>query len=85
MKKNKIIVKKNFKNYSIFIGRNILSKFSSILKKEKINFDKCLIVVDKNLPKKNLKILKKKIKSKTEVTYFNPSEKIKILKMLLKF
>ena len=77
MKKNKIILKKNFKNYSIFIGRNILSKFSSILKKEKINFDKCLIVVDKNLPKKNLKILKKKIKSKTEVTYFNPSEKNK--------
>tara|TARA_B100000029_G_C17561140_1_gene953410 strand:- start:646 stop:1743 length:1098 start_codon:yes stop_codon:yes gene_type:complete len=84
MKKNKIIVKTNFKNYSIFIGRNILSKFSSILKKEKINFDKCLIVVDKNLPKKNLKILKKKIKSKTEVTYFNPSEKNKNFENVVK-
>ena len=39
------------KRYNIYIGNNIVIKLPKILKKEKINFQKSLIVVDKNVPK----------------------------------
>ena len=80
MRKNKININTNSKKNSIFVGKNILKDFSSILKKEKKNFNKCLIIADKNLPKKNLAKLKKKIKGKIVINYFNPSEKNKNLK-----
>ena len=92
MKINKLLIKKNSKNYPIIIGKNILNNIQSILNSNNIKFNKCLIVADKNVPKKNLLILKNKIKSKNIVIHlFNPSEKNKnqnsvnkILEILLK-
>ena len=43
------------KNYNIYVGHNIISKLNLIIKKEKINFKKTLIVVDKNIPKSFVK------------------------------
>ena len=60
MKANKLKVKTKSKNYNIYFGFNILKKISLILKLENINFEKCLIVVDKKIPKNKLNILKKK-------------------------
>ena len=78
MKKTKLIVKTKSKIYPIVIGSNILKNTSNILKNNNISFNKCLIIVDKRVPKKNLLVLKKQILSKTKLTHlFNSSEKNK--------
>ena len=59
MNLKKIIVNSQNQKYSIFIGQNIISKFSSILKKSSIRFNNCLLVVDKNVPKKMILLIKK--------------------------
>ena len=48
----KLQVKTGNQNYPIFIGNNILSKIKKIFKENFINFNQCLVVVDKNVPKK---------------------------------
>ena len=76
--KIKLLVKTNSKKYPIVIGKNLLNNIQSTLKKSNIKFKKCLIVVDKNVPRKNLLFLKKKIKCKeTTIFLFNSSEKNK--------
>ena len=59
MKVAKLPIKTISKKYNIFLGSNILKEFSSILKSEKIKFDKCIIIVDKKVPKKKNKYIKK--------------------------
>ena len=78
MKKIKLVVKTSSKNYPIIIGSNIIKNISSIIQTNNIKFNKCLIVADKKVPKKNLSILKNKIPCKTKsIHLFNPSEKNK--------
>ena len=48
----KLQVKAGNQKYPIIIGRNILKKISVLLKDNFINYNQCLIVVDKNVPKK---------------------------------
>ena len=64
MKTHSIQINTKTKKYSIIIGSNIIKNISIILKKQNISFEKCLIVVDKNIPTKFKSILKKKFKSK---------------------
>ena len=64
MRKIKLKIKTESKIYSIIIGKNIITQISNILKSNNINFEKSLIVVDRNIPKEKLNILKKKIASK---------------------
>ena len=59
MKKIKLIVKTTSKKYSINIGLNIVKKISNIIKSNKINFEKCIIIVDKKVPKKKIIRFKK--------------------------
>ena len=83
--KIKLIVKTNSKNYPIFIGKHLLKDVKNIFKVEKINFEKCLIVADKNVPKKNLFILKRNIKCKKIIIHtFDATEKNKNLKSVNK-
>ena len=92
MRETKIIVKTNSKKYPIIIGSNILKKISNILKSNNIFFEKCIIIADKNVPKKNIFFFKKNLKCKIKlVHFFNSSEKNKnqknvdkILNILLK-
>ena len=78
MKKIKLVVKTSSKNYPIIIGSNIIKNISNIIQINNIKFNKCLIVADKKVPKKNLSILKNKIPCKTKFIHsFNPSEKNK--------
>ena len=78
MKKIKLVVKTSSKNYPIIIGSNIIKNISSIIQRNNIKFNKCLIVADKKIPKKNLSILENKIPCKTKsIHLFNPSEKNK--------
>ena len=74
----KIQVKTGNQKYPIFIGNNILNKFNKILKENLINFNQCLVVVDKNVPKKLLnKVLNSLPKRKTSIHHFNSSERNK--------
>jgi 3-dehydroquinate synthase len=78
MNLTKLYVKTENQKYPIFIGNNILNKLNKILKESLINFNQCLIVVDKNVPKKNLsKVLKSLSKKKISLHYFHSSEKNK--------
>ena len=52
MNLTKLYVKTQNQKYPIFIGNNILNKLKIILKENLINFNQCLIVADKNVPKK---------------------------------
>ena len=48
----KLYIKTGNQKYPIFIGNNILNKLKIILKENLINFNQCLVVADKNVPKK---------------------------------
>ena len=77
----KLQVKTVNQKYSIIIGNNILDKLQKLLKENLINFNQCLIVSDKNIPKRLInKILNSLPKKKTTIHYFNASEKNKNLK-----
>ena len=48
----KLQIKTGSQKYPIFIGNNILSKLQKLLKKNLVNFNQCLVVVDKNVPER---------------------------------
>ena len=62
MKTNKIKIKTSTKNYSIIIGRDLISKINKILEANSLRFDKCLIVTDENIPHNFKKLLYKKLR-----------------------
>ncbi len=64
MKISKIKIRTNTKKYSILVGRNLLNRIDKIIIDSNITFEKCLIVIDKNIPSKFKKILHKKLKKK---------------------
>ena len=71
-------VKTGNQDYPIFIGNNILSKLKKIFKENLINFNQCLVVADKNVPKKLIdKVLNSLPKKKISLHYFDSSEKNK--------
>jgi len=74
----KLQIKTKNQKYPIFIGNNILNKVKTILKDNLINFNQCLIIIDKNVPKGLInKILNSLSKKKVFLYYFNSSEKNK--------
>ena len=78
MKPSKLLVKTKNKNYSIFVGKNITNNLSKILKVEKINFNRCLIIVDKKVLKKTSQKITNKINCKfKKIFFFKSSEKNK--------
>jgi len=48
---SKLKINTKSQSYKIFIGNNILNNFFKILKDSLINFNKCLIIVDKKFQK----------------------------------
>ena len=78
MKKIRLFIKTKTKNYPLIIGSKIINKLKSILKSNKIFFEKCLIVYDTKVPKKKLNILKKQISSKKLFIILMQKKKIKI-------
>ena len=88
----KLQVKTNSKNYPIIIGKNIIGKLPKFLSENNLNFFKCLIIVDSNIPKKLVKNLSSSLLNKRiTIHYFKANEKNKsqksvdkILSILLK-
>ena len=78
MKPIRLIVKTNSEKYPIIIGNDLLSKLSKIFKKNSINFKKCLLVIDNNVPNKFIKQISKSL-NKYEIykLFYNASEKNK--------
>ena len=62
MRPIKLIVKTNSEKYPIIIGKNLISNLSQIFKKNSIKFKKCLLVLDKNIPKRYIKQISKSLK-----------------------
>jgi len=78
MKQTKLNIVTKTEKYPIIIGSNLISSVSKIFKLNSIDFNKCLIVVDKNVPKKFISNIKRSLKSKNiYVIFFNASEKNK--------
>ena len=78
MKSIKLLVKTGNNKYPIIIGNNIINKFGIILKENLNNFNQCLVVTDKNVPKKLIKkILISLPKKEITIYYFNANEKNK--------
>ena len=81
----KLQVKTSNHKYPIFIGKNILNKLKIILKENLINFNQCLVIADKNVPKKLIdKVLNSLPQKKISLHYFNSSEKNKNQKSINK-
>ena len=75
MKPIKLKINTKTQKYSIIIGSNLCSKISKITKENLVNFKKCLIVVDINVPKKIISKIKKSLnKKKLYVHFFRASE-----------
>ena len=78
MKTIKLMIKTKTQNYPILIGHNLISKISKIIKDNSIKFEKCLFVVDKNVPKKLVNKIKKSLKNYKSFSFlFNANEKNK--------
>jgi len=74
----KLLVKTGDQKYPIFIGNNILNRLHKILKENLIIFNQCLIIADKNVPKKLIdKVLNSLPPKKTSLHYFSASERNK--------
>ena len=92
MKQIRLNVKTKTQKYPIIIGKHLCSKISQLSKVNKIYFKKCLLIVDKNIPKKFVSKIKKSLKQKKVLVYYFHASEInknihsinKILKNLLK-
>ena len=87
----KITVNTYSQKYSIIIGSKLISNLQKIIKDNSINFLKCLLVIDKNIPRQKINIIKNNLKKKIYFHFINASEvnknqknKNKILEILLK-
>ena len=70
MKTIKLIVNTKSETYPIFIGSKLVVKLSRILKQNSINFNKCLFVIDKKVPKKMISKINQSMKNKKCFKYF---------------
>lgn len=92
MKHIKLKIETNSQKYPILIGSNLVPKISNILKENSIDFNKCLLVIDKNIPKKFIFKIRKSLNKKIVYTlFFNANENNKnnkivnqILEIMLK-
>ena len=91
MKPRKLIIKTVSQKYSILIGPNLILNISKIMKKNLYDFEKCLFIIDKKVPKKFIFSIKKSFQNKIIFfKYLSMNEKNKnlqtvnkILKILL--
>ncbi len=92
MKPIKLKIETNTQKYPIIIGSNLITNFSKIIKNNSLIFNQCLLVVDKNVPKKFITKIKNSLKKKKiYICFFSASEANKsfgiinkVLEILLK-
>ena len=69
MKLIKLQINTRNQKYPIFIGKNISDNLNKLLKESSINFNQCLIIVDNNVPKKQINKILNSLSSKKVITY----------------
>ena len=75
MKPIKLKIETKTQKYPIIIGSNLITNFSKIIKNNSLTFNQCLIVVDKNVPKKFITKIKNSLKKKKiYICFFSASE-----------
>ena len=92
MKAVNIKIKTKNNSYSIVIGNNLIKNLMKVIKRNSLDFNRCLIIVDKNVPKKILNQIKLSLRNKDKSIYFFNSSEInknfknvnKIINILLK-
>jgi len=92
MKAVNIKIKTKNNSYSIVIGNNLIKSLMKVIKRNSLDFNRCLIIVDKNIPKKFLNQIKLSLSNKDKSIYFFNSSEInknfknvnKIINILLK-
>ncbi len=78
MKTIKLKIKTKTQEYFIFIGSNLISKFSKILSQNSIKFEKCLLLIDSKVPKNMTKKIIKSLKGKKiTLIFLRSNEKMK--------
>ncbi|MDC1032718.1 3-dehydroquinate synthase [Candidatus Pelagibacter sp.] len=78
MKPIKLTINTQFETYPIIIGSNLIKNLAIYLKKNSINFNQCLLIIDKNIPKRMVSKITKSLKRKKIFKYsFDASEKNK--------
>ncbi|RPG06835.1 MAG: 3-dehydroquinate synthase [Pelagibacteraceae bacterium TMED267] len=76
MKPIKIKITTTTQEYPIIIGSNLLSNFSKILKDNSVHFKQCLLIIDKNIPKKIILKIKKSLFKKNIYIHFLKANEI---------
>ena len=67
----KLQIKAGNQKYPIVIGNNILNKLKQFFRENLINFNQCLVVIDKNVPKNLIsKVLNSLAKKKNYYSLF---------------
>ena len=75
MKPIKLKIETKTQKYPIIIGSNLITNFSKIIKNNSLTFNQCLLVVDKNVPKKFITKIKNSLKKKKiNICFFSASE-----------
>jgi 3-dehydroquinate synthase len=64
MKMKKLIINTKTQKYPLIIGTNLSSYISTLINKNSIKFKKCLLVIDKKVPKIMINRIKKSLKKK---------------------
>ncbi len=78
MKHIKLNVKTKSENYPIIIGSNIVKDLNSHLKKNLIDFNQCLLIIDRKIPTRMITKITRSLKSKKIFKFvFNANEKNK--------
>jgi 3-dehydroquinate synthase len=70
MKHVKLVIKTKSETYPIIIGSNLIINLSKILKLNSISYNKCLLVIDKNLSYKIISKIIKSLKKEKIYTFF---------------
>tara|TARA_B100001057_G_scaffold294913_1_gene295032 strand:- start:11049 stop:12155 length:1107 start_codon:yes stop_codon:yes gene_type:complete len=83
MKIEKLIINTKTQKYPIIIGRNLIAKLSRFTSNTIGKHKKYLLIIDKNVPKKNINKIKKSFKNfQTNFYYFEANEKNKNFKIV---
>jgi len=76
----KLNIKTKSQNYPIIIGKNIIKNLASYLNENSIDFNQCLLIIDKKVPTKMISMITRSLKEKKLSKFlFNANEKNKNL------
>ena len=76
MKSINIKIRTKNNSYPIVIGNNLIMNLMKVIKKNCLDFNRCLMIVDKKIPKKFLNQIKLALSNKDKSIYFFNSSEI---------